>query len=126
MNKFIITSESVTEGHPDKVCDIISDSILDEYLKKDSNSRVAIENMISNNLLVIAGEVTSKVKIDVEKVALDAIKEIGYSTNESGFDVDKAIILTNIDEQSKDIAMGVNKEKICAGDQGLVFGYATN
>ena len=126
MNKFIITSESVTEGHPDKVCDIISDSILDEYLKKDSNSRVAIENMISNNLLVIAGEVTSKVKIDVEKVALDAIKEIGYSTNESGFDVDKAIILTNIDEQSKDIAMGVNQEKICAGDQGLVFGYATN
>lgn len=126
MNKFIITSESVTEGHPDKVCDIISDSILDEYLKKDSNSRVAIENMISNNLLVIAGEVTSKVKIDVEKVALDAIKEIGYSTNESGFDVDKAIILTNIDEQSKDISMGVNQEKICAGDQGLVFGYATN
>lgn len=126
MNKFIITSESVTEGHPDKVCDLISDSILDEYLKQDSNSRVAVENMISNNLLVIAGEVTSSAKVDVEKVALNTIKEIGYSTNESGFDVEKAIIITNINEQSKDIAMGVNREKICAGDQGLVYGYATN
>ncbi|MBU5669766.1 methionine adenosyltransferase [Peptoniphilus sp. MSJ-1] len=125
MNKFIITSESVTEGHPDKVCDLVSDSILDEYLKKDSNSRVAIESMISNNLLLLAGEVTSKAKVDVEKVAIDTIKEIGYSNDESGFDVDKAIVITNIDEQSKDIAMGVNREKICAGDQGLVFGYAT-
>ena len=96
MNKFIITSESVTEGHPDKVCDLISDSILDEYLKQDSNSRVAVENMISNNLLVIAGEVTSSAKVDVEKVALNTIKEIGYSTSESGFDVEKAIIIKNI------------------------------
>lgn len=126
MNKFIITSESVTEGHPDKVCDLVSDSILDEYLKKDANSRVAVESMISNNLLVLAGEITSKAKVDVEKIAINTIKEIGYNTDESGFDVNKAIVLTNIDEQSKDIAMGVNQDKICAGDQGLVYGYATN
>lgn len=126
MNKFIITSESVTEGHPDKVCDLVSDSILDKYLEQDRNSRVAIESMISNNLLVIAGEVTSNAKFDIEKVAINTIKEIGYSTYESGFDVKKAIILTNIDEQSKDIAIGVNRGKICAGDQGLVYGYATN
>ncbi|MGF0095763.1 methionine adenosyltransferase [Peptoniphilus sp. SGI.035] len=126
MNKFIVTSESVTEGHPDKVCDLVSDSILDEYLRGDFNSRVAVESMISNNLLVLAGEVTSKAKVNVEKVAINTIREIGYSTDESGFDVDKAIVLTNIDEQSKDIARGVNREKICAGDQGLVYGYATN
>ncbi|MDY2987891.1 MAG: methionine adenosyltransferase [Peptoniphilus sp.] len=126
MTEYLLTSESVTEGHPDKVCDQISDAILDEYLKKDSDSRVAVETMISNNLLVIAGEVTSKSKINIEEIAKQVLKEIGYTDDNSGFNVDKCTIITNIDEQSKDISQGVNKERICAGDQGLVYGYAVD
>lgn len=126
MTEYLLTSESVTEGHPDKVCDQISDAILDEYLKKDSDSRVAVETMISNNLLVIAGEVTSKSKVNIEEIAKQVLKEIGYTDDNSGFNVDKCTIITNIDEQSKDISQGVNKERICAGDQGLVYGYAVD
>lgn len=126
MYEYLLTSESVTEGHPDKVCDQISDAILDEYLRRDKDSRVAVECMISNNLLVIAGEVTSKAKFNIENLAREVIKDIGYTDFESGFDVEKSIIITNIDEQSKDIAMGVNRDRICAGDQGLVYGYATD
>lgn len=126
VNKYIITSESVTEGHPDKLCDQISDSILDAYLDLDGNSRVAVETMISNKLLIIAGEITSNVKVDIEEIAKETIKEIGYINDEDGYNFDKSIVITNIVEQSSDISRGVNKKEICAGDQGIVFGYACN
>ncbi len=126
MREYVITSESVTEGHPDKVCDQISDCLLTQYLKKDKNSRVAIECMISDKLLVIAGEVTSKADIDVVEIAKNKLRDIGYSDYESGFDVENSLYLTNIKSQSPDIAMGVNRDKICAGDQGIMFGYASD
>lgn len=125
MKEFIVTSESVTEGHPDKVCDQISDAILDAYLLQDKDSRVAVETMISHKLLIIAGEVTSKGQVDVEAIAKKTLERIGYTSMESGFDFDQAIVITNLVNQSLDIARGVNKDKICAGDQGIVFGYAS-
>ena len=128
-NNFIFTSESVTEGHPDKVADQISDQILDEFLRKDPNSKVACECLIKNGLVVLAGEITSKVSIDYLKIVKEKLYSIGYTGKEWGFDIDQCGIIVNINKQSPDIALGVNKtkkKKQGAGDQGLMFGYATN
>lgn len=124
MRRYILTSESVTEGHPDKVCDQISDAILDAYLAQDSNARVAVECLIGKGFLAISGEITSSAIVDIKEVAKETIKEIGYISEESGFNLQQATIITNISKQSPDIAVGVNREKICAGDQGMVYGYA--
>ena len=121
--KNILTCESVTEGHPDKVCDLISDSILDAYLKKDSKSRVAIECMVGKNNLMITGEVTSKSKVDIKKIVYDTIKSIGYDKT-NGFDINNYEIIVDVSTQSRDISMGV--DNLGAGDQGMMYGYATN
>ena len=129
---YLITSESVTEGHPDKVCDQISDAILDAYLEQDPKSRVAVETMVSTNMVVLAGEVTSTGKVDVVKTARDVIREIGYTEKGKGFDADTCMIFTNIHSQSPDISMGVGKsqegekEVLGGGDQGIMYGYASN
>lgn len=127
--RWLFTSESVTEGHPDKVCDQISDAVLDEFLRQDPDSRVAVECMTTTGIVFVAGEVTSNGKVDVQKVVRDMIREIGYDKPEYGFDCDTCSVLASIHEQSPDISMGVtatsNKEQ-GAGDQGLMFGYATN
>lgn len=129
---YLVTSESVTEGHPDKVCDQISDAILDEYLRQDPKSRVAVETMVSTDMVVLAGEVTSKGKVDVVKTARDVIREIGYTEKGKGFDADTCMIFTNIHSQSPDISMGVGKsgegepEVLGGGDQGIMYGYASN
>jgi S-adenosylmethionine synthetase len=129
VKRYIFTSESVTEGHPDKICDQISDAILDEYLKYDPDSRVAVESMTTTGVVFIAGEVTSNGRPDIQKVARDTIREIGYDNPEYGFDCDSCSVLAALHEQSPDISMGVtataDKEQ-GAGDQGLMFGYATN
>lgn len=119
--KKIFTSESVTIGHPDKVCDQISDAILDEFLKQDKNSRVACETCISDNLVVVFGEIASKAKVDIRKVVIDTINSIGY--DKDSFDIDSCEIILNINKQSDDIALGLNKI-LGAGDQGMMFGYA--
>ena len=124
MEKYYFTSESVTEGHPDKVADLISDSILDEYLKKDKYSRVAVETFVSKNTVTIAGQVTSKGTIDVEKVVRRTIKNIGYDNEKTDIDYRTCKIDINITKQSSDIALGVNVGG--AGDQGIMFGYASN
>lgn len=127
MEEYFITSESVTEGHPDKICDQISDSILDAYLEKDKYSRVAVECMVSKNTIMIAGEITSSVKVDVVSVAREVVKNIGYVDDNIGFNYRSCLILTNISNQSSDIALGVDKENregIGAGDQGIMYGYA--
>ncbi len=122
MKKYLFTSESVTQGHPDKVCDLISDTILDECIKQDENSRVAVETFASKDLIVIAGQITTNAKIDIEKIARDVLKEIGYDNSNTDIDYKTCKIITNITKQSTDIAMGVD----CggAGDQGIMFGYA--
>ena len=122
MKKYLFTSESVTQGHPDKVCDLISDTILDECIKQDENSRVAVETFASKDLIVIAGQITTNAKIDIEKIARDVLKEIGYDNSNTDIDYRTCKIITNITKQSTDIAMGVD----CggAGDQGIMFGYA--
>ncbi len=128
-NNFIFTSESVTEGHPDKIADQISDQILDEFLKKDPDSKVACECLIKSGLVVLAGEVTSKASIDYLQVVKNKLHSIGYTGKEWGFDIDQCAIVVNINTQSPDIALGVEKTKNKqqgAGDQGLMFGYATN
>lgn len=129
VRRHLFTSESVTEGHPDKICDQISDSILDELLRQDSESRVAMEAMITSGVVFVAGEVTSKAKIDIQKIVRDTLINIGYGDGKYGFDGKSCTVLTSIHEQSPDISMGVdsreNKEQ-GAGDQGLMFGYATN
>ena len=135
MSISIFTSESVTKGHPDKVCDIISDTLLDAYLSKDKNARVAIETLVKNNTVVLAGEVSSSADIDVESTVREAIKDIGYYREELGFDGDSANIIRLIDRQSPDIAQGVDDalenrgsddSTLGAGDQGIMFGYASN
>ena len=126
---FIFTSESVTEGHPDKVADQISDSILDEALKADRNSRVACETLVTTGLVVLAGEITTNSIIDYSKVVRGKIKDIGYCESSMGFDYQTCEVMVTIDRQSPDIAMGVDEDKDKeqgAGDQGLMFGYATD
>src|ERR671925_755264 len=129
LKRSLFTSESVTEGHPDKVCDQISDSILDEFLRQDSDSRVAVESMTTTGIVFVAGEVTSKGRVHVQKIVRDTIREIGYDKPDYGFDCDSCCVLASLHEQSPDISMGVtasgSKEQ-GAGDQGLMFGYATN
>ena len=126
---FLFTSESVTEGHPDKICDKISDALLDEFLKQDPNSRVAVETMTTTGIVVVAGEVTTKARFDVQDVVRKTIKEIGYDKPEYGFDADTCSVMVSIHAQSPDISQGVtateNKDQ-GAGDQGLMFGYAVN
>ena len=124
MKKYYFTSESVTEGHPDKVCDLISDSILDECLKQDKNSRVAIETFASKDLINIAGQITTSANIDAEKIARNVLKEIGYDNEKTDIDYRTCKVETNITKQSPDIAMGVDVGG--AGDQGIMFGYASD
>lgn len=136
MEKRLFTSESVTEGNPDKICDQIADAILDEYMKKDVNSKVACEVAITTDFVLIMGEITSNAKVNIDKIVRDTIRDIGYDNVEYGFDCDNCNVIINIDEQSTDIALGVDKYKldkvnkssdlIGAGDQGMMFGYATD
>ena len=120
-NKFF-TSESVTEGHSDKICDQIADAVLDELLRQDENSRVACEVTASTGLVHIMGEITTEGYVDLQKIVRDVVRDIGYTRAKYGFDADTCAVISNIDEQSPDIAMGVNPGG--AGDQGMMFGYA--
>lgn len=137
MGKILFTSESVTEGHPDKICDQISDAVLDALLEQDPMSRVACETAITTGLVLVMGEVSSKAQVDIQKLVRDTICEIGYDTTDKGFDGHLCGVMVALDKQSSDIAMGVDKaleskltdseiEAIGAGDQGMMFGYATN
>lgn len=139
-NRRLFTSESVTEGHPDKICDQISDAILDAILTEDPNARVACETTVTTGLVLVAGEITTSTYVDIPKVVRQTVKEIGYTRAKYGFDSETSAVLTAIDEQSADIAAGVNValearegqmtdkelDEIGAGDQGLMFGYASN
>ncbi len=127
--RYLFTSESVTEGHPDKICDQVSDSILDEIISQDPDSRVAVEAMTTTGIVFVAGEVTSNARIDAQDVVRKTLKNIGYNGFKHGFDGNSCSVLTSIHEQSPDISMGVSKNENGvqgAGDQGLMFGYATN
>ena len=140
MDRRLFTSESVTEGHPDKMCDQISDAILDELIKQDPNSRVACETSITTGLVLVMGEITTNGYVDIQKIVRNTVKEIGYDRAKYGFDAETCGVIVALDEQSSDIAMGVDKalearenqmtdeeiEAIGAGDQGMMFGYATN
>ena len=140
MDKRLFTSESVTEGHPDKICDNISDAILDALMEQDPMSRVACETVITTDYVMVMGEITTKANVDYEKIVRDTIREIGYDDDAKGFNCDTCEVKILLDEQSADIAMGVDKalearenhmtdeelEAIGAGDQGMMFGYATN
>lgn len=129
VRRYIFTSESVTEGHPDKICDQVSDSILDEFLMNDPDSRVAVESLTSTGIVLVAGEVTSKHRVDIQRVVRTVLREIGYDRPEYGFDCDSCSVLESLHEQSPDISLGVTPNvdrEQGAGDQGLMFGYATN
>ncbi|HIS31684.1 MAG TPA: methionine adenosyltransferase [Candidatus Limivivens intestinipullorum] len=140
MEKILFTSESVTEGHPDKMCDQISDAILDALLAQDPMSRVACETATTTGMVLVMGEITTKAYVDIQKIVRDTVREIGYTRGKYGFDADTCGVITAIDEQSGDIAMGVDRaleakenqmsdeeiDAIGAGDQGMMFGYATN
>ena len=140
MEKLLFTSESVTEGHPDKVCDQISDAILDALMEQDPMSRVACETCTTTGLVMVMGEITTKAQIDFQKIIREVVSDIGYTRGKFGFDADNCAVITAIDKQSEDIAMGVDKaleakehtmseediEAIGAGDQGMMFGYATD
>src|SRR3989338_7561513 len=129
MTRYLFTSESVTEGHPDKLCDQVSDAILDEIYKDDPKARVAVECITTTGLIVIAGEVATETYVDVQKVAREVIKEIGYTSTEYQFDYNSCGVISAIHEQSPDIAQGVvkaNEEDQGAGDQGSIFAYACN
>jgi len=126
---FIFTSESVSEGHPDKVCDQISDAILDAILAQDPRARVACETLVKTGMVMLAGEITTNAVVDYEAVARNVVKEIGYNSSDMGFDWESCAVLSTVGKQSADIAMGVNEgadHEQGAGDQGLMFGYATN
>lgn len=139
MEKRLFTSESVTEGHPDKMCDAISDAILDALMEKDPMSRVACETASCTGFVLVTGEITTNAYVDIPKIVRETVKEIGYDKSEYGFDGNTCAVMVSIDEQSSDIAMGVDKaleakenqmseeelEAIGAGDQGMMFGYAT-
>ncbi|MBP8855269.1 MAG: methionine adenosyltransferase [Oscillospiraceae bacterium] len=122
MSKILFTSESVTEGHPDKICDQISDAVLDAILERDPSGRVACETTVSTGLVHVMGEITTDCYVDIQKTVRDVIRDIGYTRAKYGFDADTCAVLANIDEQSPDIAMGVNPGG--AGDQGMMFGFA--
>ena len=124
MSKYLFTSESVTEGHPDKICDQISDAVLDAILAQDPNARVACETTCSTGLVHIMGEITTQCYVDIAGVARNVIRDIGYTRAKYGFDADTCAVITNIDEQSPDIALGTNDEVGGAGDQGMMFGFA--
>ena len=129
MNDFLFTSESVSEGHPDKVADQISDSILDAILTQDRHARVACETLVTTGLVVVAGEITTHAIIDYNQVVRESVKRIGYNSSEIGFDYHTCAVLTTFGKQSPDIARGVNENEGLdveqgAGDQGLMFGYA--
>ena len=136
--KKLFTSESVTEGHPDKICDQVSDAVLDAILEKDPNARVACETTTTTGMVMVMGEISTKCYVDIPKVVRETIREIGYDRAKYGFDCDTCAVMTTIDEQSADIAMGVDEalesrkgekddvESVGAGDQGMMFGYATN
>jgi len=121
---YLFTSESVSEGHPDKVADQISDSILDDFLRQDPESRVACETFVSTGLVIIGGEITSKAYVDIQSIARNTIRRIGYTKSEYRFDADSCAVISAIHEQSPDIAQGVDQEEQGAGDQGMMFGYA--
>ena len=124
MTKRFFTSESVTEGHPDKICDQISDAVLDAILAEDPGARVACETTCSTGLVHVMGEITTSCYVDIQSIAREVIRDIGYTRAKYGFDADTCAVLTNIDEQSPDIALGTNDEVGGAGDQGMMFGYA--
>ncbi len=124
MSKFLFTSESVTEGHPDKICDQISDAVLDAILEQDPGARVACETVCSTGLVHIMGEITTSCYVDIQTIARQVIRDIGYDRAKYGFDADTCGVITNIDGQSPDIALGTNDDVAGAGDQGMMFGYA--
>ena len=140
MERHLFTSESVTEGHPDKMCDQISDAILDALMEQDPMSRVACETCTTTGLVMVMGEITTNAYVDIQKIVRDTVREIGYTRGKYGFDADTCGVITAIDEQSADIALGVDKaleakenkmseEEIAAigaGDQGMMFGYASD
>lgn len=126
MQNYLFTSESVSEGHPDKLADQISDAILDGFLAQDPRSRVACETLVTTGLVMLAGEVTSRAVLDYQSIVRDVVKSVGYDHGDKGFDYNSCAILVSLGRQSADIAMGVDAKEQGAGDQGLMFGYATN
>ena len=124
MSKFLFTSESVTEGHPDKICDQISDAVLDAILKQDPGARVACETVCTTGLVHVMGEISTKCYVDIPSIVRNVVRDIGYTRAKFGFDAETCAVLTSIDEQSPDIALGTNDEVGGAGDQGMMFGYA--